>query len=120
MTVEEATHRAESARRYAKTNGLTYVPCVAKRPDGVFASTPLEAPDALRLLIRVRHVPANTIERWWTGEGLAELRLSLCTACKCNPVANEDGTCWWCEHHPYTCGTSVPASSPLPREHAPA
>lgn len=111
MTVAEATTRAEAARRYAASHGLRYVPCVAKRPDGTFDPTPLDAPDALKLLMRVGHVPADVVARWWTGERLDELKLSLCTQCACNPIANDAGTCWWCERSPYVCSPSAVAGA---------
>lgn len=110
--------RVEAARKFAKVHGLVYVPCYQKFVDGPnkgqFMPNALDAPIAIKLLICARHVPPDTIERWWKGERLEELRLSLCAYCRCNPVANAIGTCWWCELRPWKCQPDPLSSLSLP------
>lgn len=101
------TDRVDAARAYANLSGLVYVPCFRKYDSselaGTFMPHPLDAPEALKLIVRHGQAPADTIERWWTGVGLDELKLSLCVHCRVQPVANAAGQCWWCEQRPWIC-----------------
>lgn len=107
-TPENAAVRVQEARSYATTHALVYVPCFRKAPDGQrYDPHPLDAPAAIRLLIAAGHVPADTLERWYTGELLEALRLALCVHCRCNPVANLRGQCWWCDHRPWSYGGAI-------------
>lgn len=100
------TERVTASRAYADLHGLVYVPCFRKAnatADSPFLERPLDAPEAIKLLIAASRTPLETIERWWNGVGLEQLKLSLCVHCRCQPVANAAGQCWWCEQRPWTC-----------------
>ncbi len=120
ITSGEAAFRVGRARAYAQRRGLLYVPCFQKAADGTYDPRPLDAPEALKLLVRVKHVPANTIERWWTGHLLDDLQLSLCMYCRCNPVAGELGACWWCEKRPWVADLQIRLPLPEPTYTEPA